>query len=731
MMTPDSSPTFGDADLTNCERELIHLAGSIMPHGVLLVVDVQAEQVTACSANTATLLDLAADELIGRPLTSVLPDLDVSAFRDIDVGAMPQPVKLAGRAGGHGDLLALWHRIDEERIAVELEDLTRPDTMEHPDLADSLPSVVEDLSRVADVTELADKLTRSFRALSGYDRVMLYRFDADGHGEVVGEAREPQLQPFLGLRYPSTDIPQRARQLYVRNRVRMLVDVDYAPVPLLPPDVRADLDMSQCVLRSMSPIHLQYLKNMGVTGTLVASIVHEGTLWGLLACHHHSAKYVSYDIRATADLLAETAATRIAVLESYKRAQAEVKVRRLEAALIEEAQESGDWKGVLFHRPGHLLRPVGAQGAALVHGGQTLTAGVTPERDQIRRIVTWLDDHAETDLFSTSSLASAAPDMKDPPIAEASGVVAFRLSSFHGEYVLWFRGEQPRNVRWAGKPDRMKHIGTDPSDLSPRRSFAVWHQLVTGTSVRWQPEELDAARAIGLSLRDMAGQTKAMSYLVAERQREEARRDVLFSGVPLVVADSRGDILLASKSFVDMFKGLARTVEHVAEILALLEVDGSPAALEMSDRLQAGWRGSARLRTGDQSWTPVAVRIDPIPVPGGGTLGFIMIVTDLTPQVEVAESRLRLNAALGDIAATRARRASSTSSGPAYEKLLGSILANASRAAQEIGDQFLASPIAAGALKELEASTERTVNIGRLIADFRRPTNPGVSHSEL
>jgi two-component system, chemotaxis family, sensor kinase Cph1 len=146
------------------------------------------------------------------------------------------------------------------------------------------------------------------RDLTGYDRVMVYKFDPDGHGKVIAEARDPRLESLLGHHYPATDIPQRARELYLRNRVRMLVDVNYRPAPLVPrcrPDTERELDMSMCQLRSMSPLHLQYLRNMGVTGTLVVSLVREGRLWGLIACHHYSPRHLRPACARPADLLAE------------------------------------------------------------------------------------------------------------------------------------------------------------------------------------------------------------------------------------------------------------------------------------------------------------------------------------------------------------------------------------------------------------------------------------------
>jgi chemotaxis family two-component system sensor kinase Cph1 len=185
---------------------------------------------------------------------------------------------------------------------------------------------------------------------------MVYRFDDDGHGEIIAEARESRLEPLLGQRYPATDIPQRARGLYLRNRVRVLADAGYTPSAVLPrvlPHTGEEFDMSMCHLRSMSPLHIQYLKNMGVTATLVVSLVREGRLWGLIACHHYSARHIHYTERAAVDLLAEVVATRIAAIENYVRTQVDVLVRSLELRLIEATSTEGDWRLALVRNPAH------------------------------------------------------------------------------------------------------------------------------------------------------------------------------------------------------------------------------------------------------------------------------------------------------------------------------------------------------------------------------------------
>ena len=199
----------------------------------------------------------------------------------------------------------------------------------------------------ASLRALCDETARIFKGLTGYDRVMVYRFDHDGHGEVLSEAKEPALEAFLGNRYPASDIPQIARRLYERNRVRVLRDVEYRSAPLIPPlsPITGDqLDMSQCFLRSISPIHVQYLKNMGVRGTLVVSLMVNGKLWGLVSCHHYVPRFIHFEERAVCELLAEAVATRISALESFVQAQAEFSVRRLEQQLMRAISKEGDWR---------------------------------------------------------------------------------------------------------------------------------------------------------------------------------------------------------------------------------------------------------------------------------------------------------------------------------------------------------------------------------------------------
>jgi light-regulated signal transduction histidine kinase (bacteriophytochrome) len=289
---------------------------------------------------------------------------------------------------------------------------------------------------------------------------------------VFAEQREPGLEPYLANRYPASDIPQIARRLYERHRVRMLVDVAFKPVrlhPALSPISGAPLDMSLCALRSSSPIHVQYLQNMGVRATLVVSLMVGGQLWGLIACHHYAPFFVAPDIRAACEFLAEAVATRIAAFESFVLAQAELAARRLEQRMAEALSREGNWKSALFDNPPSLLHPVRATGAALLFDNEVTVTGDVPGTQDIRAIGAWLDSRApqsgaeptklDQAMIITASLAGEAQQFEAIKAA-ASGVLAVSLSSEPGTYLIWVRPEQVRTVTWGGDPTKPSRSGT-------------------------------------------------------------------------------------------------------------------------------------------------------------------------------------------------------------------------------------------------------------------------------
>ncbi len=728
-----TSPAFGQADLSNCDRELIHLAGSVQPHGLLLALSEPGLRIIQASANVQALLGVPTDSLLSQGAIELGGDIAGSIQHVCArIADLSDPVPLRCRLQVRGqsrEFEGTLHRVRSgpggSALLVEIEPVDPADAsietvhIGSVQLREMLGAAVQRFSAASTIGTLADGVVRSFRDMFGYDRVMVYKFDPDGHGKIIAEARDPRLESLLGHHYPASDIPQRARELYLRNRLRVLVDVHYAPAPLVPtqlPGSGEELDMSMCHLRSMSPLHLQYLKNMGVTATLVVSLVREGRLWGLIACHHYSARNLRFAVRAAADLLAEVVSTRIAAIEHYAHAQVAVQVRRLEQRLVEATSTEGDWRIALFRNPRTVLQPLEATGAALFHQGELLTAGETPSTAELRVLMQWIETQTFDGLFSLSSISRTNPSL-DSLTPTASGVLAVKLSASKPDYLMWFRKEQLLTVTWAGDPSKPV-VGNDPLELSPRRSFAAWSEIVRGTALPWSSSELALARAFGGSLIDIIVQINAVRLLIAEHQLAQIRATVGSSNEPVVIADAAGRGLFANDAFAALFsprKSLSSNppstsagavrVDDLASLFTEPTRVGQIFASLAQERQP--WRGELALVQHDGQALPVSLRAEVVPARDGSVLGFFMILVDLTDNQRGAAARLHLEQSLTQAIDEAPARGEMRSAGVGERgDLMGAILANASLAAMDIADGSSA-PSVAPLMEELEASTRR------------------------
>jgi light-regulated signal transduction histidine kinase (bacteriophytochrome) len=721
----DDSPPFGQADLSNCERELIHLAGSIQPHGVLLVLAETDGRVLQVSANCEALIGLPVERLLQQSLAALGGDLEAQVRQLASHPGLGDPQPFQAHTGAGAQVrrhFGLLHRVAAQQVLVlELEPAPGSGGPSSPTLDDDalsghLAAAVQRFTQAASIGVLGDSIVQCVREMTGYDRVMVYKFDPDGHGKIIAEARHARLESLLGHHYPATDIPQRARELYLRNRVRVLVDVHAEAAPLVPqrmppslgePAAGVDLDMSMSTLRSMSPLHLQYLKNMGVTGTLVVSLVREGRLWGLIAAHHYSARALSPTLRSVCDLLAEVAGTRIAAIENYAHAQVAILVRRLEQRLVEATSSEGDWRLALFRNPRTLLTPLDATGAALFHDGEWLTSGEVPSTPELRALLQWVDGQYDGAPFASAAVARANPAF-DSLTPTASGVLAVKLSSQRPDYLMWFRKEQLRSVTWAGDPAKPL-VDNNPLELSPRRSFAAWSELVRGTAVPWSGAELLLARAVGVSLVDIIVQVNAVRLLVAEHQLAGVRDTVQSSQEPVAITDGKGLLIFANAACSKLLGPSPTLLKQAAD---LSQVFAQPAlfrrGLESAAQLKQAWRSELALAQQDLT---VGVRAEFVPGRDGQVLGYIVVLVDLHDSRRIHAARQHLEQSL-----------MAAASGPddRRDDVIGAILASAGLAAMDIADTAT-GPGVAPLLEEVEASAKRAAS---LYARIRRWTKP-------
>ncbi|KPF49627.1 hypothetical protein IP87_15440 [beta proteobacterium AAP121] len=732
------SPAFGQATLSNCERELIHLAGSVQPHGVLLLLQATAGlPVLQASQNTAALLGLEAEALLGQPLSALGGDVAEAVSSRLPqlagLGEEPLPLRChSGQGRERRYFEGTLHQPPGGGLVLELEPTDRGvglagssgapiglTDLHSAHGARSIAAAVQRFSAAGTLNGLCEAVVQVLRELTGYDRVMVYRFDPDGHGEIFAEAKAPALEPLLGHHYPATDIPQRARELYLRMRLRVLADVHYEPAPLVPPlrpDSGEPLDMSMCHLRSMSPLHLQYLKNMGVTGTLVAALVREGRLWGLIAAHHYQPRHLRLALRQVVELLAEVASTRIAAIENYAHVQVALMVQRLEQRLIEATSTEGDWRQALLRSPQTLLQALEATGAALFHGDEVLTTGEVPSTRELRALCEWV--HAqpvgadEGAPFSCTSVGRLHPPLAGLA-ATACGVMAVRLSLQRPEYLMWFRPEQLQTVKWAGNPDKAALLAgeaaegadgppQDPLQLSPRRSFATWSEIVRGSARPWTLAERSMARAIGTALVDIIVQVNAVRLLIAEHQLAQIRATVHATREPVLMTDAAGRLIFANQAF-GALRGSAGLPAVGSALTGLFE-DPARVQAVLAELVHQAWRGDWVVAG---PGTPVAVRAEAVPARDNSLLGCIFVFDDLRARRQTARARQRLEASLMQ----------ASSAGRPHDEVLGAILGNASLAAMDIADA-VGAPSVAPLLQEVEASAQRATQLYDRLRSF-------------
>lgn len=478
--------------IDNCESEPIHIPGSIQPHGLLLAILPDTGVIRYCSANTSQFLEKSPADVLGRPLAEILPLLwEKVNHPSLEADSPFHPINA-------GDLQATIHTSGEFLIlSVE----KRLDQESDPDYAfDQTRGFIGFIERSKSLKELCQNIAVETARITGFDRVMIYRFDKEYNGEVFAESRREDLPPYLDLHYPHTDIPPQARELYLRNMLRLIPDVAYEPVPLLTiaGDNVQQLDLSDVGLRSVSPIHVQYLRNMGVGASMSVSIVMEGKLWGLIACHHEQPLYLSMQQKKAALLQGHFLSSQIRVQQVAEEHIVNVNVEAHLQQLLNriETDEELEQK---FDALTSLLLVTNATGVIVLHEGRFYEKGLVPPRDKVLAFIRWAADNVRSSLFSTNCLSRRYPE--GAAIARyGSGVIFHAMGKPTDSCIIWFREELERTVKWAGRPDTAIQKNAAGKPLTPRKSFEIWKELVQQQSAEWRVSEINAAIRFATSL---------------------------------------------------------------------------------------------------------------------------------------------------------------------------------------------------------------------------------------
>ena len=554
-MTQTPEP-YASANLTDCDREPIHLLGSIQGFGFLLALSADWIVVRA-SENIESLIGASHADVLGQPIENIIPTTLLHDVRGrLQIGGGPDVVERL-----FSQLLT-----NEKRFDIAVHQTGSETVMEFEPSVDSplettatLKSILSRIEKHQTQQDLCREAARQVRAMTGFDRVMMYRFDDTGAGEVIAESAAHGLMPYLGLRYPAADIPVQARALYERNLLRIIADVDATPVPVTPAVSLelSPLDLSMSGLRAVSPIHLEYLRNMGVRASMSISILRNGKLWGLIACHATQPHRPSYQIRSMAELFGQMFSYLLEGRQREEEARHDAHARDVHHRIASAFATAG---ATLKNLPDCLAGMSGyiaADGFATYQSGEVSLTGLTPTRDEFVQIVRFLNKTASGRVFSTHCLAETFPPSRtfaNPP----AGLLSIPVSRSPRDYVVFFRREIEKTVNWAGNPTKTEVLGPNGPRLTPRKSFELWRETVRDQSERWSERELRAAEALRLTLVELVlriSEQASANQAVAEHRSE------------IVIAELNHRV----RNILGLVRGLiAQIAEHAADVEALV-----------------------------------------------------------------------------------------------------------------------------------------------------------------
>ncbi|MEL6914543.1 MAG: HWE histidine kinase domain-containing protein [Pseudomonadota bacterium] len=523
---PDGEPL----DLTNCDREPIHALGRVQSYGALIAIS-SDWIIQHASENIDAYLGAPAEALIGTLFTDIVPASlahDIRGRMQLLSGpdAVERVFGVALRRGDEEMMLDLAIHCSDRTIIIELE---RADaSIGQADYVSQVRPMIDRIAKGRDVEHLCQLAARQLRGLVGFDRVMVYRFEEDETGTVVAEALRTGLEPYLGLRYPASDIPKQARALYKRSLLRIISDVDdpgFAITPAQSPE-GAPLDLSLSSTRAVSPIHLEYLRNMGVEASLSVSILKRGKLWGLFACHHMSPRILPYSVRTAAELFGQ--------LFAFVLDQKEADIERAERDAAQEVHDH-----VMAQLAGgrtiadnfetlidSILPVIPHDGAVGWVDGEFVCRGATPTQEEFLGLTRFLNTTAVGTIFNTDNIAGLYPAAED--FAErAAGLLALPVSRRPRDYIVLFRREIARSVTWAGNPQKPVEAGPNGIRLTPRKSFEAWKEVVRSKSARWSKQEISSAEALRVTLLEVV--LRMSDEALEERARAQERQELLIA----------------------------------------------------------------------------------------------------------------------------------------------------------------------------------------------------------
>jgi chemotaxis family two-component system sensor kinase Cph1 len=478
-----------------CGSLPLHHVNMIQPHGYLLVLNRETLAIIQVSENINDLLNKPAAEVINTPFIQYISEQELSRLQSRFVAEDKVPLTLSIN---NQRVLVLAHT-KNNYITLEIEKAGQNFERSFVDVFQEVKYSMAAIDAAASVQEVCNTAIHELKSLSGFDGVMMYRFDENWNGTVIAEEKEEGLEHYMGLTFPASDVPKQARQLYLKNPYRLIPNRSFTPVrlyPVLNPLINSFTDLSDCNLRSVAAVHLEYLESMYVVASMSIRVICNERLWGLISCHHKTAHYLNFELCSMFELLSGVISNKITSITNKEEYDFVNALQNQRAVLTEQIYAENDIvKGLFNNEATNILTLFKATGAAAIFNGKAATIGQVPEGEYLENLVLWLQGKGISKIYTTDHLADAYDEAISYPEL-ASGMLVIPIDSINGDYIVCFRPERIHTINWGGNPNQAINFEADGRSYHPRNSFKLWQETVKHTSLPWHEQELTVAETL-------------------------------------------------------------------------------------------------------------------------------------------------------------------------------------------------------------------------------------------
>lgn len=483
-----------------CGNLPLHSINSIQDYGYLLVADAESLRILQASENTQEISGLAVADFVGKNLADFVGADDIARIgRLLERGLKSRiPLNLSIRGAGEpAPYHALFH-IKPEYILIELEKANEELERSFKSVFQEVKQVIAAIEEANTVQQVCDIAVHELRKISGFDGVLMYRFDEDWNGTVISEEKDERLDAYFGQTFPASDIPRQARELYLKNPYRLIPNRNYRAVRLYPvinPITNAFINLSDCNLRSVAAVHLEYMGNMNIKASMSIRVLHDEQLWGLISCHNIEEQYLHYEVCSVFEWLSQVISSRISLILNKERFEIARNLQEQRAELADRIYAKENINALLQDHENDVLRLLNASGAVLVQDGRVETKGLVPDRDELDHLLFWLEGKCNDKIFYSHHLSGIYEDASSFARV-GSGMLVIPINSARGEYLICFRPELVEDIHWGGNPHQAIRFDEDKKNYHPRNSFQLWKETVIQHAAPWEPEEIEIASSL-------------------------------------------------------------------------------------------------------------------------------------------------------------------------------------------------------------------------------------------